>query len=156
MVLLLYNFYSLHCPLSGPDLIYISLLIIPCIIYHVTNKETLKLHEPMATKPARMGGAIWLYTLGLGTETRHQCNRYVLKPNQNADFGAMPERSIDIFVLCFSKMDVRRSSPHMTNYFPTEKMHVNSCKKALIIQIFVVMRVCMLFSHSDLKAHLGK
>ncbi len=28
----------LHCPLSGPDLIYISLLIIPCIIYYVTNK----------------------------------------------------------------------------------------------------------------------
>ncbi len=52
MVLLLYNlililffyfFYSLHCPLSGPDLTYISLLIIPCIIYHVTNKETLTL-----------------------------------------------------------------------------------------------------------------
>ncbi len=53
VVLLLYNlililffilfyFYSLHCPLSGPDLTYISLLIIPCIIYHVTNKETLK------------------------------------------------------------------------------------------------------------------
>ncbi len=41
VVLLLYNFYSLHCPLSAPDLIYISLLIIPCIIYHVTNKETL-------------------------------------------------------------------------------------------------------------------
>ncbi len=41
VVLLLYNFYSLHCPRSGPDLIYISLLIIPCIIYHVTNKETL-------------------------------------------------------------------------------------------------------------------
>ncbi len=41
VVLLLYNFYSLHCPLNGPDLIYISLLIIPCIIYHVTNKETL-------------------------------------------------------------------------------------------------------------------
>ncbi len=41
VVLLLYNFYSLHCPLSGPDLIYISLLIIPFIIYHVTNKETL-------------------------------------------------------------------------------------------------------------------
>ncbi len=41
VVLLLYNFYSLHCPLSGPDLIYISLLIIPCIIYYVTNKETL-------------------------------------------------------------------------------------------------------------------
>ncbi len=43
VVLLLYNFYSLHCPLSGPDLIYISLLIIPCIIDYVTNKETLNL-----------------------------------------------------------------------------------------------------------------
>ncbi len=40
-MLILYNLYSLHCPLSGPDLIYISLLIIPCIIYHVANKETL-------------------------------------------------------------------------------------------------------------------
>ncbi len=36
-------FDSLHCPLSGPDLTYISLLIIPCIIYYVTNKETLNL-----------------------------------------------------------------------------------------------------------------
>ncbi len=38
-------FIILHCPLSGPDLIYISLLIIPCIIYYVTNKETLTLTE---------------------------------------------------------------------------------------------------------------
>ncbi len=37
----------LHCPLSGPDLIYISLLIIPCIIYYVTNKETLNLEPSM-------------------------------------------------------------------------------------------------------------
>ncbi len=36
-------FILLHCPLSGPDLIYISLLIIPCIISYVTNKETLTL-----------------------------------------------------------------------------------------------------------------
>ncbi len=49
VVLLLYNLYSLHCPLSGPDLNYISLLIIPCIIYHVTNKETLNL-EPWSPK----------------------------------------------------------------------------------------------------------
>ncbi len=33
----------LHCPLSGPVLIYISLLIISCIIEYVTNKRTLKL-----------------------------------------------------------------------------------------------------------------
>ncbi len=39
-------FYSLHCPLSGPDLTYISLLIIPYIIYYVTNKETLTLIMP--------------------------------------------------------------------------------------------------------------
>ncbi len=33
----------LHWPLSGPDLIYISLLTIFCIIEYVTNKRTLKL-----------------------------------------------------------------------------------------------------------------
>ncbi len=30
--------HILHCPLSGPDLTYISLLIIFCIIEYVTNK----------------------------------------------------------------------------------------------------------------------
>ncbi len=35
----------LHYPLSGPDLTYISLLIISCIIEYVTNKQTLNL-EP--------------------------------------------------------------------------------------------------------------
>ncbi len=40
---IIFIFILLHCPLSGPDLIYISLLIIPCIIYYVTNKETLNL-----------------------------------------------------------------------------------------------------------------
>ncbi len=35
--------HFLHCPLSGPDLIYISLLIIFCIIEYVTNKRTLDL-----------------------------------------------------------------------------------------------------------------
>ncbi len=31
--------HILHCPLSGPDLTYISLLIIFCIIEYVTNKK---------------------------------------------------------------------------------------------------------------------
>ncbi len=53
----LYNFYSLHCPLSGPDSIYISLLIIPCIIYHVTNKETLK--YPFPYPPQSLGPDEW-------------------------------------------------------------------------------------------------
>ncbi len=38
---------------------------------------------------------------------RNVCNRYVLEPNQNTDFGAIPERSVEIFVLCFSETDVR-------------------------------------------------
>ncbi len=36
----MFNF--LHCPLSGPDLIYISLLIISCIIEYVTNTKNLE------------------------------------------------------------------------------------------------------------------
>ncbi len=35
--------FFLHCPLSGPVLIYISLLIISCIIEYETNKRTLNL-----------------------------------------------------------------------------------------------------------------
>ncbi len=31
--------HILHCPLSGPDLTYITLLIIFCIIEYVTNKN---------------------------------------------------------------------------------------------------------------------
>ncbi len=41
--ILLLCFIFLHCPLSGPFLIYISLLIISCIIKYVTNKITLNL-----------------------------------------------------------------------------------------------------------------
>ncbi len=33
--------HILHCPLSGPDLTYISLLIIFCIIEYVTNKTLI-------------------------------------------------------------------------------------------------------------------
>ncbi len=44
-ILLCYVSFFLHCPLSGPVLIYISLLIISCIIEYVTNKRTLNL-EP--------------------------------------------------------------------------------------------------------------
>ncbi len=39
-------FIFLHCPLSGPVLIYMSLLIISCIIEYVTNKRTLN-PEPL-------------------------------------------------------------------------------------------------------------
>ncbi len=37
--------HILDCPLSRPDLIYISLLIISCIIEYVTSKRTLNLSD---------------------------------------------------------------------------------------------------------------
>ncbi len=39
-------FIFLHCPLSGPVLTYISLLIIPCMIVYVTNNK-----EPWTLNP---------------------------------------------------------------------------------------------------------
>ncbi len=50
-------FILLHCPLSGPDLIYISLLIIPCIIYYVTNKETLNHVRHQRRRAGRLIGS---------------------------------------------------------------------------------------------------
>ncbi len=41
----MFLFFFLHCPLSGPVLIYISLLIISYIIEYVTNKRTLNMVE---------------------------------------------------------------------------------------------------------------
>ncbi len=43
--ILLLCFIFLHCPLSGPVLIYISLLILSCIIEYVKNKLTFNLEE---------------------------------------------------------------------------------------------------------------
>ncbi len=58
LILLIIICILLHCPLSGPDLIYISLLIIPCIIYYVTNKETLTLGQTQGPWPHQQGGCI--------------------------------------------------------------------------------------------------
>ncbi len=49
-------FYFLHCPLSGPVLTYISLLIIPCMIVYVTNKQ-----EPWTLNPWLRVLWIWKY-----------------------------------------------------------------------------------------------
>ncbi len=46
-------FHFLHCPLSGPVLIYISLLIIYCIIEYVTNKRTWNLEPYLLDDNAR-------------------------------------------------------------------------------------------------------
>ncbi len=55
-------FILLHCPLSGPDLIYIALLIIPCIIYYVTNKETLTLNLENQRTNMWSGAEGWGFT----------------------------------------------------------------------------------------------
>ncbi len=44
-------FFFFYCPLRGPVLIYISLLIISCIIEYVTNKRTLNLTVQLHTAP---------------------------------------------------------------------------------------------------------
>ncbi len=64
LYLYLYIFSSvvlhfLHYPLSGPDLTYISLLIISCIIEYVTNKQTLNL-EPWTCEGAE--DLCWSYS----------------------------------------------------------------------------------------------
>ncbi len=41
--------HILHRTLSGPDLTYISLLIISCIIEYVTNKKTLNLAKSIGS-----------------------------------------------------------------------------------------------------------
>ncbi len=43
----------LHFPLSGPDLTYISLPIISCIIEYVTYKKTLNLEMVVRENPSR-------------------------------------------------------------------------------------------------------
>ncbi len=43
LYLYIFSCVFLHCPLSGPVLIYISLLIISCIIEYVMNKRNLNL-----------------------------------------------------------------------------------------------------------------
>ncbi len=55
--------HILHCPLSGPDLTYISLLIIFCLIEYVTNKKPLTLKSCSACKVPcsrkRMYRTVW-------------------------------------------------------------------------------------------------
>ncbi len=53
-ILLCFIFIFLHCPLSRPVLIYISLLIISCIIEYVTNKITLTLTLNILPRGASM------------------------------------------------------------------------------------------------------
>ncbi len=69
--------HILHCPLSGPDLIYISLLIISCIIEYVTNK-TLKLETclrgPVGSKDFQEIGPLHLVHIKEGDEWKTAFN----------------------------------------------------------------------------------
>ncbi len=61
VLLLLYYFYFLFfCTVHWADLI--SLLIIPCIIFYVTNKETLNLEEE-STWPGKKSPSAFLWRL---------------------------------------------------------------------------------------------
>ncbi len=90
---------------------------------------------------------------------RYLCYRYVLEPNQNADFGAMPEWSVEIFVLSFFKTDVRSIITVCNKLFPDWKMHarkLNSESSYNTSPTHFCSNASVLFSHSNLKAQLGK
>ncbi len=53
---IIFIFILLHCPLSRPDFTYISLLIIPWIIYYVTNKEPINLETGKLCKNQQSSG----------------------------------------------------------------------------------------------------
>ncbi len=66
----IFYFIFLHCPLSGPVLTYISLLIIPCMIVYVTNKQepwTLNLEMPAQKAIRTADGCL---ALGYGSVIR--------------------------------------------------------------------------------------
>ncbi len=82
--------HILHCPLSGPDLIYISLLIISCIIEYVTNKRTLNL-EPWT----RSLWSVWMlwycWWISLRKISKWKLKIYLKnKYNSNTDIKAVP------------------------------------------------------------------
>ncbi len=72
-------FFFLHCLLSGPVLIYISLLIISCIIEYVTNKRTLNLYKgkfkmlTLKTIMSQIQGGDWFVTIDLKDASHLAC-----------------------------------------------------------------------------------
>ncbi len=58
-------FFFLHCPLSGPVLIYISLLIISCIIEYVMNKRNLNLEQGLTLDGCSLDSSSSVRNLGV-------------------------------------------------------------------------------------------
>ncbi len=77
--------FILHCPLSGPVLTYISLLIIPCMIVYVTNNK-----EP--------------WTLSFGSHVFHRNRRWL--ESLLRDVTGKPSSHWRSLFLCWSAEDV--------------------------------------------------
>ncbi len=90
LFLFLFFFFSLHCPLSGPDLTYISLLIIPCIIYHVTNKETLTLNLVWGCMCACGMGSLHIWKGTINAERYIQVLEQHMLPSRRRLFQGTP------------------------------------------------------------------
>ncbi len=80
--------HILHCPLSGPELIYISLHIIFCIIVHVTNKKEPWTFNNLVKKYNLKGKYNFLKYLQIrycvSTKIQHTDENYIL------DFLSLP------------------------------------------------------------------
>ncbi len=80
--------HILHCPLSGPELIYISLRIIFCIIVYVTNKKEPWTFNNLVKKYNLKGKYNFLKYLQIrycvSTKIQHTDGNYIL------DFLSLP------------------------------------------------------------------
>ncbi len=96
-ILSCYVSFFLHCPLSGPVLLYISLLIISCIIEYVTNKRTLNLDQSLYIFFSSLIFWVWLFvTYGIDTEVLHSG----IVPKPKLWYRAIPNRYRLFACLC--------------------------------------------------------
>ncbi len=95
------------------------------------------------------------------THPRSSGHRFLLHPQGSSwGFGALLKGTsvvvLRVFVLLYlsfvSLKRTQEASSPVKNYFPTEKMHVNSIRKATNLY----SNPSVLFSDPDLKAQLGK
>ncbi len=106
-----------------------------------------------------------IWAVGLVTETRYLCNRYVLEPNQNADFGAsfwchawaIGLNICPLFLLNRRKKHIFIGTAREKLFPNWENAHeLNSESSINTSPTNLCSIASVLFLHSNLKAQLGK
>ncbi len=111
---LLFLFF-LHCPLSGPVLTYISLLIIPCMIVYVTNKR-----EPW-TLNLEVNGVPKQPDYKLSSEYLPLCSEQTHSYRFGSTWGWVNDDRIFIFGCTVSLRQPVERKKHILNDF--ERLH---------------------------------